>query len=115
MLTVKGLRCAILLLIITCLYPQAAPAESFKSADFLTWKRDTQDFYIEASVGMASLIATQNDRTQAKCIDDWYYTDEAAANAFVLSVMRDHPTYHPRGIILGVVQKQCGSFKNGEG
>ena len=103
----------VLLTILLGLPYHAVHAESFKSADFLMWKRETQDFYIEASVGMASLIAAQNDNAQAKCIDDWYYADEPTANSFVLSVMSDNPTYHPRGIILGVLQKQCGSFEQG--
>ena len=59
---------------------------------------------------MASLIAAQRDKEKAKCIDEWYYADEAIANSFVRSVMRDNPTYHPRGIILGIVQKKCGSI-----
>jgi len=83
----------------------------FRSSEFLTWKQTSQDFYIEASVGMASLIASQIDKAQARCIDNWYFKNEAAANASIRNVMKNNPSYHPRGIILGVVQKQCGSFK----
>lgn len=110
MLKVKRPDSAILIAGICLLYPQIASSEIFKSSDFLTWKRDSQDFYIEASVGMASLIADQRDKAKARCIDNWYYADEGAANSFVLSLMRENPTYHPRGIILGVIQKKCGNI-----
>ncbi len=93
-------------------HPHALRAEIFKSSEFLTWKRDSQDFYIRTSVGMASLIAAQSNKTQATCIDDWYFGDEHAANTFIRDVMDKNPSYHPRGIILGVIQKHCGSFKS---
>ena len=98
--------------VFTVFLPQISHAEIFKSSDFLAWKSNSQDFYIEASVGMASLIAAQSDKTQATCIDDWYYEDENAANTFIRDVMSNNPSYHPRGIILGVIQKHCGSFKS---
>lgn len=60
---------------------------------------------------MASLVAAQNDKAQATCIDDWYYGDEAAANRHIVSVMEQYPTYHPRGVILAVLRKKCGSFQ----
>ena len=81
----------------------------FQSGQFLDWKTQNQDAYIETSVGMASLIAAQSDKAQAKCIDDWYYVDEARANDAVRDVIRANPQFHPRGVILAVVQKQCGT------
>ncbi len=81
----------------------------FQSVQFLEWKTLNQDAYIETSVGMASLIASQSDKTQAKCIDDWYYDAEARANDAVRNVMRANPQFHPRGVILAVVQKRCGT------
>ena len=90
--------------------PQISYAEIFKSSDFLTWKSDSQAFYIETSIGMASLLAAQNDKAHAKCLEDWYYEDEEAGNRLVLETMRKFPEYHPRGVILAVIQKRCGSF-----
>lgn len=84
--------------------------ENFESTDFLAWKPANQAFYIEASVGMGSLIAAQMDKEKAGCIDDWYYDDEATANARVIKVMQQYPSYHPRGIILAVLEKECGAF-----
>ena len=87
-------------------------ADVFTSGEFLTWKESSQDFYIEASVGMAGAIATQTDedKKQAKCISDWYYPNETKSNNFIRSVMHENSGYHPRAIILGILEKQCGKF-----
>ncbi|MEO1136754.1 MAG: hypothetical protein AAFW68_09135, partial [Pseudomonadota bacterium] len=74
------------------------------------WERDSQEFYIGVSVGMASLIASRNDSEQATCIDDWYKLDSKVAYDFILAAVHEYPSYHPRGVILGVLQKRCGSF-----
>ena len=76
----------------------------------MTWSRESQDYYIRTSVGMASLVSAQNDKAHAKCLDDWYYRDETTGNDDVLAVMRRFPEYHPRGVILAVMEKRCGSF-----
>lgn len=92
--------------------PVKAEDKTFTSADFLTWKKSSQDFYIEASVGMAALIAiqTDSDKKMASCIDNWYYLNEANSNEFIRSVMSENSEFHPRAIILGVLEKRCDEF-----
>ncbi len=92
------------------LFQQAAYAEAFKGSDFLTWKRDSQEFYIRTSVGMAGLIVGRYNEAQGKCLEDWYYGDESSANNQILDVMRQYSTYHPRGVIAAVMEKRCGSI-----
>lgn len=87
-----------------------AEAETFKSADFLKWSRENQEFYIRTSVGMAGLIAVQNDKQHSQCIEDWYFSNEESANRSILVAMTRFPNYHPRGVILAKLQKVCGSF-----
>ncbi|MGJ8534873.1 MAG: hypothetical protein ACSHYC_21990 [Alphaproteobacteria bacterium] len=91
-------------------YPHAATAEKFKSAEFLQWKRESQDFYIDANIGMAGLIAAQNDKKHADCLEDWYLKDKIESIDSILKLMRQYPDYHPRGVILGVLEKHCGAF-----
>ena len=91
-------------------YPHTAHAETFKSSEFLTWKRESQEFYINANVGMAGLIAAQNDKKHAECLEDWYWDDQEKSSKHILDVMRQYPEYHPRGVILAVLEKQCGKF-----
>lgn len=108
----KILRVAIVSALFLCSFPHPSHAETFTSADFLEWKESSQDFYIEASIGMAAVIATQTDKTKkhAPCIDSWYYPNEKGKNDFIRKVMKENPEYHPRGIILGILEKQCGEF-----
>ena len=98
---------AIALVSLITVYPQLSFADTLKSSDFLKWQKKSQAFYIEASIGMASLIAAQNNKAQAKCIDDWYFSGEEAKNAFIRETMKRVPDYHPRGVVLAVIEKQC--------
>lgn len=102
---------AIGVLVAASLYPQsnvrAEAGESFKASKFLTWERESQNFYIGTSVGMALLIAAQNDKAQASCLENWYYSDQVTKNNFILKTMERVPDYHPRGVILAVLEKQC--------
>ncbi len=82
----------------------------FKNSEFLKWSEDNKSFYIRTSIGMAGLIAAQNDKKHARCIEGWYYSDEGIENEKIYKVMRKYPDHHPRGIIVAVLQKQCGSF-----
>ncbi len=86
----------------------AAQENSFKSADFLKWKRASQEFYIRTSIGMAGLIAARNDKAHGDCLESWYFSDEKAANTEIIDVMRTYPDYHPRGVIVSVMEKRCG-------
>ena len=101
---------AILLFSIAYSYPQSSHSEMFKSSEFISWQRDSQEYFIRISIGMAVLIADQNDKTQAACLSDWFGKDEAAAYNRILETMKRFPDYHPRGVILAVAEKQCGPF-----
>jgi hypothetical protein len=85
-------------------------AQTFTGGQFLEWENAAQRSYIDANVGMASLIAGRVDKNQGKCIDDWFYNKPKQAVEEVLSIMQQYPTYHPRAVILAVVEKQCGKI-----
>ena len=102
---------AVMLAMISIACPNLVYADSFKSSEFLTWNKDSQEFYFRTAIGMAGLIASQNDQHQARCILDWYFTKERTARDAILSAMQQYPDYHPRGVILAVLQKACGTFK----
>lgn len=86
-------------------------ADDFTSAAFLEWKYDSQRSYIDANVGMASLIAGQNDKPQGVCIDDWFYSDIDKATVEVLGIMKRFSDHHPRAVILAIIEKHCGKIK----
>lgn len=98
------------LIFFAAIQAESAQAETFKGADFLTWPRHSQQLYIRTSVGMAGLIAAENDKVHANCLEDWYFDDEERSTDFVLETMRRFPEYHPRGVIVAVLEKQCGTF-----
>lgn len=82
--------------------------DTFKSSDFLNWDLKSQTYYIRTSIGMAGLIAGRNDEAQGKCLDNWYFNDTPLRDQFILKTMRRVPDYHPRAVILAVLEKQCG-------
>lgn len=85
----------------------ASKPEMFKSEMFMTWEAEQRAFYIRTSVGMASLVIAQSSKKDASCIDGWYFGDEDAANAVIYDAMIKNPDYHPRGVLLAVIEKQC--------
>ena len=60
---------------------------------------------------MAGFISGQNDKEHAKCLETWYFNDEEGATERIYRAMRKYPDYHPRAVIVAVLQKQCGSFQ----
>lgn len=111
MFTPKHTFIASVIAVFTAFHPHVSSAESFTGSDFVRLKRENQLGYIETAIGIAGLIAAENDKRQADCIDNWYYPDKSGKSDIIIEVMKENSEYHPRGIILAVLQKQCGSFK----
>lgn len=88
-----------------------ATAEEFKSAKFLTYSAEAQANYISTSAVAAASIAALNSSAQAKCLGDWVAQHSASGYQPVIDAMRKYPDDHPTGLILAVLQKQCGPFK----
>ena len=98
-----------------CYMPSYAE-EAFKGETFLEWREEAQHSYIQISIVMASVIASQMREGFAGCIGEWYSPDpgtEAERNREIVAVIRENPEFHPSGVILAVVQKQCGEFAKG--
>ena len=109
MLSRKTLAIASLCTIV-CAAAGAAAAEDFKSSKFLTYPADAQKSYINSSVLMATLIATQNSKDHAGCIGKWSGEFVTGGYQPVIEAMKKFPDHHPTGVILAVLQKACGSF-----
>ncbi|MEO1151108.1 MAG: hypothetical protein AAFW83_08990 [Pseudomonadota bacterium] len=92
--------------------PEKAKPEQniFKAAQFLTWDRQNKEIYIRTTIGVAGYISLQNDEPHGRCIENWYNSDHDKNNEYILGTMRRFPDYHPRGIIMAILEKQCGSF-----
>jgi len=85
--------------------------QTFKSSDFLEYPSESQKGYILSSVMMAGVIATQNRPSQAECIDAWVAQHHESGYRPIIEAMRTYPDDHPMGLIVAVLQKECGSFK----
>ena len=93
--------------------PQISQADSLTSQDVLNWKAESQDFYIWSSVTMAGVVASQNRREAAQCIDGWYSGNDQTRkvrNRFVLETMSKYPNHNPQAIIFAIIRKQCGTL-----
>lgn len=108
MLKTRFIASVIAALLLIC--PQAYADDIFKSSEFLKWSEGNRSLYIRTSVGMAGLISGYNDEEHAKCLESWYFSDEKKANEEIYDTMRKFSEYHPRGIIVAVLKKQCGTF-----
>ena len=88
-------------------------ANGFTGADFATWEMRAQDSFIQTSITMAGVVATQTKPEVARCLDDWYRPDtelKDRRNDEVRTIIMGNPTYHPSGVIMAVLVKACGSF-----
>lgn len=59
----------------------------------------------------ANMIAIENDKKQADCISKWYFEDQDGRDEIMYRAMKKYPAYHPIGVIMAVIEKQCGPFK----
>lgn len=88
--------------------------DGYTSADLLERPIEAQNAHIQVSVMMIGVVATQIRPDIAHCVNDWYGGDQMGQrNEFIRSVMREHSDFHPAGVILAVVQRQCGHFADG--
>lgn len=85
--------------------------EAFKSSKFLAYPADSQKSYINTSAVMASLIASQNSRDQADCLNAWIGSNIDGGYQPVIEAMKRFPDHHPSGVVLAVLQKACGPLK----
>ncbi len=110
MMTGKHLTIAIAAMAIALFHPQESLAQGFTGEQFLKWERKAQDYYFRTAIGMAGLIARQNIKQQGRCIDNWYFKNSEKAGDEILQIIKKFREYHPRGVILAVLEKKCGTL-----
>ncbi|MDJ0683491.1 MAG: hypothetical protein QNJ84_02205 [Alphaproteobacteria bacterium] len=96
--------------VIFCAAATPSYAETFTSREFLTWPREAQRGYFQASIGMAGFIARENDAGHGACLERWYFSDTAATEDSIRSAMAQNAAYHPRAVIVALMRKACGPF-----
>lgn len=89
----------------------SAGAEDFKSSKFLTYSAEAQRSYIDTAVVAATVVVSLNSAPQAKCLGEWVAKQRQGDFSPVIEAMRKYPDDHPMGLIVAVLQKECGAFK----
>ncbi len=113
MMHIKAISTSIAFLILLSVYPQQAAAEDFTGKQFLEWPRDSQVSLITYSITMTAIVASQGRKDISHCLDDWYPLDPEISKSrqdFIIKIISENTEYHPQGVILAVLQKQCGAF-----
>jgi len=96
------------------IHPQESRADGFTGKSFMGWTAAQQDSYIQTSITMAAVVATQTKPAVADCIDAWYRPDtnvKDKRNEEVRVLITQYPDYHPSGVIFAALRKACGDFK----
>ncbi len=97
---------------IVCIVASGTHAqEAFKSSKFLTYPADSQKSYIGTAVVAATTIASLNSASQAKCLGSWITKHSGGGYETIMEAMRKYPDDHPMGLILAVLQRDCGPLK----
>ena len=89
----------------------AVADDGFKSSKFLTYPAESQSSYIDTAAVAATVVVSLNSASQAKCLGSWVAKHRAGNFAPVIDAMRKYPDDHPMGLIIAVLQKDCGAFK----
>lgn len=109
----KKTHIAIVTALISLSFPQVSVAQDdtiFKSSEVLNWNPETQRFYLETSIRMVGIVASRNSPEQSQCFENWYKESPQIRHQAILGTMREYSDYHPQGIILAYMEKQCGSM-----
>lgn len=95
-------------------YPHSAIAEKFTGKTFAERSRESQDAYIQISITMAGVVASQTKPSVSKCIDDWYVKGDGnleIRNASIREIIAKYPNHHPSAVIFAALKRRCGAFK----
>lgn len=88
-----------------------AIAEGMKNHEFLELPDMAKKFWIQGAVELMSATVHFNDKTQGKCIIDWYYQNNIAKrNGLILGSMNKYPQATPIVTIIALVELSCGKI-----
>lgn len=98
--------------------PQVSTAGGFTGSELLEWSVAEQDSYFQTSIGMVAVVGTQTNfpKDIVECLNQWYWPNGALdpnRNSEIREALTRFPKAHPQAIVLAVIERECGSFKNG--
>jgi len=99
--------------IVCSLSVPAAAGEKFTSSEFLSWPAESQRAYVSTAVTATAVIAAQNVKSQAECINKWGASYREGGYQPTIDAMRRLGDLHPMVVIVAVLEKACGDFQYG--
>lgn len=101
-------------LVFISFYPQpSAAGGDFTAADLLAWSEEGRSNYYQIAIGMMGAAFSQNRIGYGTCIGEWYFADNGNTDnphRELDRAMKRFSEYDPRGIIIGIIEKKCGSL-----
>ena len=83
------------------------------TADFLKWERKSQESFLQISISMAGVIASQIKPEASKCLDQWYFTSEelqSKRHDEILEIMPQYKDFDPHAFLLAYLEQACGKL-----
>ena len=83
------------------------------TADFLKWERKSQESFLQISISMAGVIASQIKPKASKCLDEWYFTSEelqSKRHDEILEIMPQYKDFDPHAFLLAYLEQACGKL-----
>ena len=96
--------------------PLAASGDGATGHDLLEANHEAQTSFLQISMSMAVVVASQTRPDIAECIGRWYPADASIRkerHIEMLDNVKKNPSHNPTVIVLATIQKHCGTFKRG--
>lgn len=88
----------------------SAHANSFTGKDFVALTEGQQHWWIAGAIeGIGHMVFLQ-DEAKAQCVWNWFPSDPDGKKALLLSHMKNHPDRAPSGILIILIQRECGKL-----
>lgn len=99
-------------LLIGLSFPQISAAGT-TTEDVLKWQRSEQVSFLQISISMVAVVASQTKPEIARCLDDWYFESKAKQDQRhneIIQLMPDYTEFDPSALVLGYLESVCGEF-----
>lgn len=93
--------------------PQVSKADTFTGADLLKWSEASQVAYLQNAIIMAMTVSSRMSETHAACISEWFFEADGFRDARLADLngaIEKYADYHPGGVIVAIVERECGAF-----
>ena len=94
-------------------HPQVSASEEFDGSKFLKWSKASQTAYLQNSIVMAMTVSSRMSEAHSTCISEWFFDADGFRDGReegLRQSISQYSDYHPGGIIVAVIERECGEF-----